>query len=298
MRQYAAGLSLVLLLAVSVLINTPTAQASTHDKGRESITLSPVSTRFEIQAGTTREEEITIVNDGTVDYDLIVYARPYSVSSENYDPNFTATPSNADAYQWVQFAKTNWRVKAGETVKIPYTIRVPQGAAPGGHYGVVFAETQPKQVEGGTSVTRKKRVGSLIYATVKGDYRTGGQSLGIDISPLQFRPPLSANMIVENTGNADFEVQTTYQVSDVFGNIKHKSQKNQIILPATARKIAFEWAEAPLFGLFNVRVEAKFLDQTSSKESYVLVVPRWLLIVLAVAVVGGGVYAALRARKR
>ncbi|MBC7746639.1 hypothetical protein H7Y40_01515 [Pedobacter sp.] len=297
LQRKATGLLSVLLLAVCVIgLAQPVSAADEVE--RESITLAPVSSRFQIDAGTTKEEELTILNDGNTAYDFIVYARPYSVSNESYDPNFTQTPSNADAYQWVQFRQVSWHAEAGQTIKIPYTVRVPKGAAPGGHYGVIFAETQPVQETNGTSVIRKKRVGSIVYATVKGSYTTGGQSLGSSVPPIQFRAPLYANTTVENTGNADFEAQTVYRVSDLFGNVKYETQKQFIILPATARKLNFEWVDAPWFGLFNVTIEAKFLDQTVNAQSLVLLVPRWLLLVLGVAAVGGGVYATLRIRRR
>lgn len=272
--------------------------AASETEPIESITLSPVSTRFQINAGAVREDELTIVNDGVTDYNLIVYARPFSVANETYDPDFVQATANADAYQWVQFSQVNWHVKAGETVKIPYTVRVPAAAAPGGHYGVIFVETQPVQTTGGTSVIRKKRVGSLMYITVNGTYMTGGQSLGSNIPPVQFRAPLSASMTIENTGNADFETQTTYRISDLFGNVKYENQKQYILLPASIRKLNLEWADAPWFGLFNVTIEAKFLDQTVNVHSLVLLVPRWLLLVLGIAIVGGGVYVALRKRRR
>ena len=298
MRQYSARLITVLLFAVFVGSASQTAFAASETGPAESITLSPVSTRFQINAGTQKDDELTIVNDGATSYNLIVYARPYSVSGESYDPNFVQTPSNADAYQWIQFRQVSWHVKAGETVKIPYTIRVPATAGPGGHYGVIFAETQPEQAVSGTSVLRKKRVGSIIYATVNGTYTTGGQSLGTSIAPLQFRAPLTASITIENTGNADFEAQTTYRVSDLFGNVKYENEKQYILLPTTTRKLSLEWVEAPWFGLFNVTIEAKFLDQTVTAQSLVLLVPRWLLLVLGIAAVGGGVYVVLRNRRR
>lgn len=296
-KRLTGSIAILLLALCVAMIAQPTFAAS-ETGPIESITLSPVSTRFQINAGTIKQDELTIVNDGAVDYDLIVYARPFSVANGSYEPDYVQTPPNADAYQWVQFSQVNWHVKAGETLKIPYTIRVPKGTAPGGHYGVIFAETQPAQTADSISVIRKKRVGSLMYVTVNGTYTTGGQSLGTSITPVQFRAPLVADITVENTGNADFEAQTTYRISDLFGNVKYENQKHYILLPSTIRKLNLEWADAPWFGLFKVSVEAKFLDQTVSAQSLVLLVPRWLLLVLGVAVIGGGVYVALRNRRR
>lgn len=264
----------------------------------ESITMSPASSKLQLEAGTTYRDELTILNDGTVAYDFILYARPYSIQHNDYEkPDFTGTPPNADAYRWVQFEESKWRIEPGQTLKIPYSLRVPAEAAPGGHYGVIFAETQPTQPSGGASVARKKRVGSLLYVTVKGEYITGGQLLAIDTPWLQFRPPLASAVMVENTGNADFDTTIDYKVTDVFGGVKYREIKQYVVLPKTIRSIAVEWSGVPWFGLFRTTTSITYLDKTESKHSVVLVAPRWLLLTVLLFAVGGGVYAVFRRRK-
>lgn len=292
----ATGLFAVILLAFSFVMMGTSVSAQTDDD-LESITLSPVNKRYKIDAGSTQTDELTILNDGSTAYDFIVYGRPYSVSNEQYEPDFVQTPSNADAYKWVQFQQTKWRIEPGQTVKIPYTLRVPADATPGGHYGVIFAETQPPQASS-TSVIRKKRVGSILYATVNGTFTTGGQTLGTDIPFLQFRSPLKANTTIENTGNSDFEATLNYKVSDVFGNVKYEEQKLYAVLPQTTRKMTLEWRDSPWFGLYKVSLSSKYLDKDETNDSFVLMIPRWMLITTVVVIIGGGVYVALRRRHR
>lgn len=265
---------------------------------RESITLSPVKQRYALDAGSSKTDELTVVNDGETAYDFIVYARPYSVHNEAYDnPDFTSQTPTTDVYQWVQVSQARYHVDAGQTVKVPYTIRVPQNATPGGHYGVLFAETQPTDNSGGNSVVRKKRVGMIIYATINGQYQMGGQSLGTSIPFLQFHTPLSATSRIKNTGNSDFVVNSTYLITDLFGGEKYHVDKDYVVLPQTTRLMTFNWENAPWFGLFKAEVKTSFLDQNTDTAKLVLLVPRWLLIVLALTIAGGVIYALLR-RKR
>lgn len=287
-------------VAVAVAVLAPAVTpAVAADNTRESITLTPTSKRYVLDTNETKQDTINVINDGALPYTFIVYARPYSVKDESYDPNFTDTPSNADAYQWIQFDQTTWTLQPGQEVKIPYTVRVPGGAAPGGHYGVMFAETQPSpaEVKSG-SVIRKKRVGTIIYATVKGTFRTGGEYLSSSIPWLQFRAPLEATATVKNTGNADFDLESTYRITDVFGNLKYELKTASPVLPQTARKVKYDWPAAPWFGLYHVRLESHFLSEDAKvTDSFVLMIPRWLLVTLGVAVVGGGAYAVLRRRR-
>lgn len=281
-------LSLTIIATTIGLIVPSTAHAQTIDN--ESITLSPVSSKYKVDAGTTVSDKLTIVNDGKISYDFIVYSRPYSVTNENYEPNFTETPKNADAYTWVRFAKTKFHLEAGKSVDVPYTISVPKEAAPGGHYGVVFAETQPPESQaGGNSVVRKKRVGSILYATVNGQYITSGEVVSTNIPFWQLQPPLRAESSVKNTGNSDFTNDIVYTVKDVFGNVKFKDVKQYTILPQTTRAFSLEWKDASWFGFYQVELEQKVLDKKSLESGYVLILPRYIpILFLALILVGGG----------
>ena len=291
-----------ILAAIIVVSGTAGIGSTVHAQQAadiESITLSPVSRKFQVQAGETVKDKMTVVNDGKIDYDFIVYSRPYSVTNEEYQPNFTQPKANADAYSWVKLDTTRFHLKAGETTVVEYSLQVPERAAPGGHYGVIFAETQPTaQQSEGNSVVRKKRVGTLLYATVNGKVINEGEVVSTTIPFWQQQPPLTATMRVKNTGNTDFTDDTVITVKDIFGNTKFQATKQHTVLPNTTRKIVLEWPGSSWFGLYNVEVSQKVLGETSRTSGYVLMLPRYIPL-LAVGVLAiGGVYAWLRHRKK
>lgn len=273
------------------------AVATNHDRTpAESITLSPVSRVYKVDAGSTRSDKLTIVNDGASDYTFKLYTAPYSVDDEGYDPDFTSIRKNTDIESWVQFEKTSYFAKAGSTVTVDYKFVVPKTAFPGGHYGVIFAETQPEGKLDSTGVERKKRVGAIIYATVNGDYKTGGRVLLQETAKFQFTSPLKSSLTIENTGNADFTVKTSYLITDLFGNKKYQTEKNFQILPQTSRKMPLEWAQSPSFGLFKVSVGTQFLDQSETNSTYVLMAPIWMYLVLVSGTLLGVTYIVTRKR--
>ena len=254
-----------------------------HAAARESITLSPVSKHYQLKAGESIADELTIINDGDTTYDFTVYAQPYSVSGEDYQPDFFNERENTDIYKWVRPEKTQYRLAPGETIKVRYTLAVPSGARPGGHYGAIFAETQPAGSAEGNSVARKKRVGTILYATIEGQYRTGGSLKGISIPRLQLKTPLVTETRVENTGNTNFKVDLKLKVTDLFGGVKYIDTKAYEVLPETTRKMSLAWANAPSFGLFKVSVTTKFLDENVTKDGYVLVAPLGAYLAVVVA---------------
>lgn len=290
-------LIVALSLACVGVASLTSATSFAADDTNESITLSPVSRSYKFDAGKTYDDSLTVINDGKSAYDFTVYTRPYSVTNEAYEPNFTSTPANADAYSWVQFPKAKYHIEAGATVTVNYSIHVSPLAIPGGHYGVIFAETQPAGEVSGNAVVRKKRVGSIIYATVNGTYQTNGATAGSEIPFWQLQPPLHTSVSFKNTGNADFTDTTRLTVKDLFGNTKYDVTNEHKVLPGTTRKINLDWTESPWFGLFKVQVEQKALDHTESSSGYVLMLPRYIPTVMVAVILLGGVYAWFRRKK-
>jgi len=294
-RGVVAGL-LGGLLITSGLLSSPVHAA---DPTAESITLSPVSKRYDIDAGSSLTDSFKIINNGAIAYTFIVYARPYAIINSDYlNPNYgdaAGNITNADAYKWVQFAQGSYYLQPGQSVDVPYTVRVPAGATPGGHYGVLFAETQSPADNGG-AIGRNKRVGEVLYATVNGTFTKGAEVRAASTPFVQLAPPLSSNTSIKNIGNSDFLATVSLKVSDIFGNQKYFEQKDYPVLPESTRAITMQWTNSPQFGLFQAEVRAKALDKDIYTKSYVLMAPFWFYGVVAVMAVGGVIYALARRR--
>lgn len=288
-QLFTAGLTTALLFAAAAVI--PSARAIEG----ESIVLSPASNRLTIDAGKTRKGTLKVINDGTVAYDFVVYASPYSVSNGAYVPNYEEKKQNTDLYTWITFEKKEYTLNPGQNVNVPYTITVPSDAAPGGHYGVIFAETQADESNG--QIARKKRVGSIVYSTVNGDYITAGKQLSTQIDWLQLGGPVAASVTVENTGNVDYIMSDLFEVKSVLGGVTYSKKSEHIVLPKTTRDIAMSWDNGPIMGLYNVKVETKVLDKITTKRTWVLLMPMWILV-LSVLAITGIIYWAVRARRR
>lgn len=294
-------MQLGLMVGLAVFSLVPTASVFAAEQTTtptESILMSPASKRYELKTGEVKSDKLRIVNDGQIAYDFTMYARPYSVNDESYVPNFTAEGQNADAYKWVSFEKTSYRLEPGAFVEVPYTLRVPANATPGGHYGVLFAETQPGDDQNGQSVVRKKRVGSILYATVDGDVTTSGKSLGANVPFFQFKSPLAISERISNGGNTDFVVKTNVEITDIFGGLKYKGSRDATVLPATTRNVVSNWQDPSWLGLYKVSYDSSFLDSKQSSVHYVLLVPIWVYIVLVVLIGARVLYAVARRRKK
>lgn len=287
------------ILAAGMLGIAAGAVQDTSDNGSESILLSPTDKRYDLAAGSTISDSFKIVNDGRTDFNFVTYARPYWVSNEEYtNPDFESKVENADAYKWVQFDEPSYFVKSGESVDVKYTLRIPEDTAPGGHYGVLFAETQPTEPVQGTSVLRAKRVGAIMYVTVKGDTTLSGAYKGVDVPTFQYDAPLKIRQRVSNSGNTDFAVSSSVRVYDILGGLKYKADKNVSVLPGTTRAVLNDWTNPAWIGVYRVEQQAKFLDTERSSTNYVLLVPLWVYLTLALLIGGRVLYAVARHRRK
>lgn len=295
--QYWIRLWITSAIVLSVFTVAPIAGAQASKGGRESITASPSSQRFSVNAGETKRGSMQIINDGEVAYEFILYARPYSVSNEAYDPDFSTVKKNTNIQNWVQFDKTRYRLEAGQKATVEYTLRIPEAAKPGGHYGVLFAETQNDKLDT-TGVARQKRVGNLIYATVNGKTISQGSVKEFILPFWQKKAPVISSARVVNSGNVDFDTDVSTIAKDMFGRTKFSYNGDPIVLPETTRLVEMNWDKAPNFGLFKVTQKISFLDQKHENGSYILIAPAWFPIAVTVALIGGAGYAARKRFKR
>lgn len=269
--------------------------AAAADQAQNSITLSPSSTSLAVNAGEVSTGTMKVINEGDSAYDFSVYARPYGVTNEQYDPDFTTQNINANVYKWVQFSQTKFHIDPDQSVDVAYTLHVPADAAPGGHYGVLFAETDASTVLS-TGVARKNRVGNLLYVTVKGSHIEKGALKDFVLPTWQTSAPMVSSVRIQNAGNVDFRAKVTTTAKDMFGRIKYSYTGDPIILPDTTRLAEMKWEKAPNFGIFNVKQTVEFLNQKHQNEGLVLIAPKWAPIVVIVIIIVGAGYAVLRRR--
>lgn len=280
-KIFAAVLTLAIAVGVFVPIksNLAEAQSGTNrkDPNLSSITLSPAVAKPKFDTGQTISKNLTVINDGNQAYTFLVSAAPFSVKDEQYDPDYTTVNKVTKAYQWVQFSKTSFKLKPGESVKVPYTINVPSDAAPGGHYAVLFAEPQPP-VGQQNSVTRKKRVGSLLYMTVNGDIKLSGKVDSWSTQLWQKKTPITSDLRIQNTGNTHFQADLSVSYSNIFGKKKFTLNQQALILPGTTRELPINWKNSPALGVYKVAGQAKFLGHTEQlPQKFIIYAPYWFI---------------------
>ena len=287
------NISLALLLGLlSALVFVGARPVSAFADTQEEMAISPTDKHYSVNPGETISDSFSILNSGQVPYNFTTYSAPYSVKDTAYTADTTKTVDRADAYKWIQFSQSSWHADVRQTVTIPFTIHVSKYASPGGHYAVIFAEEKPTSQAATTGVTRNIRMGMIVYVNVKGNARTQGAVDTFDLAWYQPSAPLSAGIRVRNDGETDFPVKASMVVRDVFGNQKFVQKIDETyVLPGAPRDLALEWKQSPWFGLYKVQIGAEVLGKSVTKESYVIIAPRWLLFIAGLVILIGAIRA-------
>jgi hypothetical protein len=250
----------------------------------QSITISPTSIDQSVQPGSLNTGSFEIINSGSTNYTFRVYATPYGVSGENYNPEFTPIPGAPNITSWFHFSTTTAQVGVRQVVTVNYTIHVPSGTLAKGYYAVAFAQTQPK-TDTKTGVVVTDRVGEIFYLRVAGNVTQGGKLLSWQTSFLQ-KPPITPMVRIEDSGAYNFPSIVTIHIKNVFGRTVYTVETTKQILPQTIRRIETPWAKSPSIGLFKVSGSAQFLNHTYQLPTkYVLVMSQTVRIIVVVIIV-------------
>lgn len=268
--------------------------------GAVEMTVSPTKQELSLTPGTQSDGSFKVFNSGDSPFTFRLYAAPYSVANEQYDPNFENETNRTQISRWINVSDAEVSLQPGEDTEIPYTVAVPDDIPNGGQYAVIFAETAEEETDRDAAIIAKKRVGMLVYGRADGDTRDGGEIVSQETKRWQHGAPLSTNWRVENTGNTDFEVTSQLTVSALFGDVVYESEpRENVLLPDTTRSLDLQWDDAR-FGIYKVETTVQFLDTERTEARYVLVASPIVVVIAAaalVALIGGIVYGARKKRR-
>ena len=193
-------------------------------------------------------------------------------------------------------------LKPREIQGLPFTIDIPQSAAPGGYYSVVrFSATAPGVDSTGVSLSAS--VGALIFLRVNGDAHEKLSIESFNAVTKQNEPktvlegtPITFAVRVKNEGNVHEQPAGRIMITDMFGKTVAGLNVNlppRNILPGTIRRFETNLDKTVignkmLFGLYHAKVtitDAK--GQTVTEKLTFWVIPWKLMLIGTFGVVIG-----------
>lgn len=305
MPTLVIGFVMVASLAL-VAITRVNAQDATGGSG---LSISPTRTELKIERGQTDKVEINIRN---VTRGAIV-AKPFISDFESDDatgePRLFADTDKRNSASISNFVSglQDVPLAPGEDKNLVYTVSIPQDAAAGGYYGAVTYRAVPANQAGPESgeVALTANVASLVLIEVPGDITEQIQVGSVKVlkgdkaGSFFTGVPNKVAIAVKNNGNSFSKPFGTVSVTDMSGKEVYNYELNNStprgnILPKSGRTFTDEIKNIKKPGRYTVTANVSHGTggEVLTIKSSFWYLPVWLLIVLAVLIVGivGGIY--------
>ncbi len=208
--------------------------------------LTIISPHFEISLDPGTEESgfVKLYNETSETVVLTPTVEIFTQGDTPGQPVYVPSDSESDHTNWFILENDELQLEPGQVAAVPFTVEVPETAAPGGYYAALFWQTQPQDLSAGVAISG--RVGALVFLTVLGEVSESAQSKLIVDKNIAFELPLSITANIENTGSIHMRPKVTATVRTLFNKIHtlQLNQNNSIILPGTQRQFTTVWGDS------------------------------------------------------
>jgi hypothetical protein len=262
---------------------------------------------YTLPAGTSITDALAVANYGKTPITLKVYASDAFTTSTGAIDLLAAGQKPVDAGSWITVKTPTITLRPQESASIPFTLTIPDNAAPGDHTAGIVTSLA---TGGSSGVSLDRRLGSRIYLRVPG---TLHPLLTITATHISYRGTLNPiepgsaviTYTVTNTGNVRLHAHQSVRVSGPLSILGHTETLTDLpeILPGSSLTrtvtVSDVWPATHLTATVRLRPVASTGDTPTRFAAITGAGTIWAwpwtqLIVLAAAVLG---YLLLRRRR-
>lgn len=216
--------------------------------GAGATTVSPPIVELDLSKGSVVEQVIKLKNDGEAPQSYYISTQRFiAAPSGEGAPEFIEGPTSIGLVSWIEFPFTQITLQSDQTIEIPLTIRVPDNAAPGGHYAGIFFSTDAPEPED-TGVGVAQRIGTLMLVRIAGQIRESAQVTQFGTDQASYDSlPVTFEATVNNLGNVHIKPQGVINIRNFLGKKAAVMAVNEAggnILPDSSRTFEAVWAKS------------------------------------------------------
>lgn len=224
------------------------------DTSSLTITVTPPLFQATQAPGTEWRSQLRVVNSNNYDIAVTIVPQDFHPDGETgnavLEEGAKGDPTDSHRMSgWIEVPPGVITIKRGSTAELPFTIRVPINADPGGHYGGLLVSTQPGNTGAGSGAGISSGISSLIFMRVPGDVIEKGSIRDFYTQKNVIETP-DARFVLrfENEGNVHIVPQGNIVITNMWGKVRGKVNINESstfgnVLPASTRKFEFAWKE-------------------------------------------------------
>lgn len=256
MKRFLIILSVFTFLGLGFLLPTKTSAAS------QGIQISPINYSYEISPGKSTNAQFIISNVTDQPMSFILETENFSSVSDAGAPSFGGTDEQelgvTTLKDWINIAVADKEgtIAPGDNRMISFTIDIPIGADPGGHYAALFAKQITKTPEGKSVLGVQNRVGALVLVTVPGEVSKTASISSFTYTKFFWKDPAEFAMTVKNTGSIHYDSEAKATLTSLLGKTSEVNLGTHTIIPSFSRSYAGTWAKKYPFGYYKISATA------------------------------------------
>ena len=217
------------------------------------ITLSISPSLYEMSAEPGQEWRSTLKIVNVNKFDLTVYADVvnFAPRGEGGEGMFMPVDEGGEGFtlaEWFTITTEPIIIPREQSVEIPFAVRVPFDASPGGHFAAILIGTKPiASTDGSSKLQTAQMVTSLFFARVAGDVEENGTIREFSAEKtILGRPEATFSLRFENKGNVHLQPRGEIKIYNMWGEERGIIPINQQanfgnVLPESIRKFLFTW---------------------------------------------------------
>ena len=256
-------------------------------------TVTPMSQRIELKPGETYKGSITVVNPDNAESDFTYKAEISSdgVVGEGYNVDFLTSTEHTQITKWITIENPTGIVKPNESVKINFSIKVPETAPAGGQYAAILISSADDGTSSdGLAVKNIFEMASLIYAGVDGKTDRKGEILENNVPGYVTAVPIQVSAKVTNEGKVHeiakvaLEVKSVFSSKAIYPTEGESGIIEEVIMPDTTRAMSRNIEGISPLGIYNVTQTVTYMGDVLTTQKLVVACPIWFLVLVVLTV--------------
>lgn len=260
------------------------------------IQISPLTFNLDIPTASSGGGHIVVTNVNAEPMNYVIEVENFAGVSEDGAVSF-AGPEEPETVtnlsDWFTFdAPKEGTLEAKKDITINFTIAIPTGAEPGGHYAAVFAREVKKNPTGQAEIGVTSRVGALVLVNVPGTVTKTLAVTNFTYPKFVWHGPNELILNVKNTGSTHFDSKAEVQLKSIIGKTTTVDLGKHTLIPDNDRRYIGKWATKYPFGYYKVTATAldgdgKAMTATGAIWAIplVIVIPIIILLILIIILI-------------
>lgn len=254
------------LLSLVVFLYLFFSQVRVH--AQAGVSISPADFNERLSPGEIRNLSIKVRNRSAENEVYYLSVQNISGVRDGGVPIFAPDRAEVTGYEiadWITLATSSVAILAGDEAVVDFSLRVPDNATPGSHFGSVFFSTEAPEIQSSGAAVGFQ-VANIIHVRVAGDVIEAANVRQFSTDQYIYG---SSNVAftarIENAGNVLVTPIGSVEVKNMFGkkvvSLPFNQDSKSAVFPLTTRDFELSWEdEGPGFGRYEATVSAAYGD--------------------------------------